>query len=103
MSIRKGDTVLIIAGKDRGKRGLVEKVMKDTNKVVVTELNMVKRHRKPSSRYPSGGIVEMATPIDRSNVMVVDADTDKPVRSNKIQRSTAAPVKPAKIKTTKTK
>lgn len=78
MDIRKGTTVVILAGKDRGKTGTVERVLRDSREVVVTGLNIMKRHMKPSSKYPSGGIVEIAYPIDQSNVKVVDATEEKP-------------------------
>ncbi len=77
MNLRKGDTVVMLAGKDRGKRGSIDRITKDGKKVVIAGLNLVKRHVKPSSKYPSGGIIEMAMPIDRSNIMLVNADTDQ--------------------------
>jgi large subunit ribosomal protein L24 len=82
MLVRKGDTVVILAGKDRGKRGTVDRVMKDAQQVVVGGMNIAKRHMKPSSKYPSGGIVEISTPIHQSNVMVVNPDTDQPGRTS---------------------
>lgn len=78
MDIRKGTTVHILAGKDRGKTGTVEKVLKEKQSVVVTGLNIMKRHMKPSSKFPSGGIMEISFPIHQSNVKVVDAETEKP-------------------------
>lgn len=76
MVIRKGDTVAILAGKDRGKQGTVEKVLRAEHQVVVTGINIMKRHVKPNSKYPSGGIVETAFPIHQSNVALVNEDTD---------------------------
>ncbi len=81
MLVRKGDTVEVLAGKDKGKRGAVERVIIADHKLVVAGINLMKRHMKPSNKYPSGGIVEMAFPIDQSNVMVVNPDNDQPSRS----------------------
>jgi large subunit ribosomal protein L24 len=80
MTIKKGDQVQIIAGKDRGKRGTVERVLPKEQKVVVAGLNIVKRHLKPSKSQPRGGIIEKPAPIHRSNVMPVCPETSKPTR-----------------------
>ena len=65
--IRKGDTVVVTTGKDKGKRGKVLKLEGD--RVVVEKVNMVKRHTKPNQKNPQGGIVEREAPIHISNVM----------------------------------
>ncbi len=78
--ILKGDKVLIIAGKDRGKTGTVERVMPRDNKVVVTGLNMVKKHLKKSAKNPQGGVVDKVQPIHISNVMLLDPSQNKPTR-----------------------
>lgn len=83
MDIRKGTTITIIAGKDKGKQGTVERVLASKKQVVVSGLNLMKRHIKPNSKYPSGGIIEMAYPLDQSNVKVVDADTEKAAKPAK--------------------
>ena len=69
--IKKGDTVQIIAGKDKGQEGKVLSVNPKTGRVVVEGLNMVTKHAKPSQAKPNGGIVEKEAPIDISNVMLV--------------------------------
>ena len=69
--IKKGDTVQIIAGKDKGQEGKVVSVNPKTGRVVVEGLNMVTKHTKPSQANPNGGIVEKEAPIDISNVMLV--------------------------------
>ena len=75
--IRKGDDVIVIAGKDKGKRGSVLRVMQD-GRVVVADVNMVKRHTKPNpNRGVPGGIVEKEMPIDGSNVMLFNPQTNK--------------------------
>jgi large subunit ribosomal protein L24 len=79
-TIKKGDTVQIIAGKERGKRGTIEQVIPSRDRVVVAGLNMVKRHLKPTRTNPRGGIVEKPASLHRSNVMLVCPQTDKPTR-----------------------
>src|SRR5260370_16112127 len=78
--IRKGDTVIVIAGKEKGKRGKVLRVLYKTNRVVIERVMMVKRHTKPSQQNPQGGIVEKEGSIHLSNVMPVDPGSDKPSR-----------------------
>jgi len=78
--VRKGDTVVVIAGKEKGKRGKVLRVLHKTGRVVVERVMMVKRHTKPSQRSPQGGIIEKEGSIHISNVMPVDPGSDKPTR-----------------------
>jgi len=75
--IRKGDEVIVIAGRSRGQRGHVLKVLKE-NRLLVENVNMVKRHQKPDpqSQKP-GGIIEREAPIHGSNVMLYNPATDK--------------------------
>ena len=81
--IKKNDTVMIIAGKERGKTGKVMRVLPDKNKVIVERLNLVKRHSK--SRQPQGpqGIVEKEAPLHLSNVMLLCDKCNRPVRVRK--------------------
>ena len=78
-NIRKGDTVIVIAGKDRGKTGKVVKVMAEDDKIVVERIAVVKRHMKPRGNNP-GGITEKETPIHISNVMLLCPNVHKPTR-----------------------
>lgn len=71
MTIKTGDTVVVIAGKDKGKTGKVSAVYADANKVLVDDVNIVTKHQKPRSQQDKGGIVKKSAPIDASNVMVV--------------------------------
>ena len=82
MNVRKGDTVMVLAGKDRGKRGTVERVERTKRGlgVVVPGLNMAKRHQRPRSRTQSAGILYLPVPIHLSNVQVVCPRCDKPTR-----------------------
>lgn len=78
--IKKGDTVLVIAGKDLGKKGTVEKTIPSSDRVIIEGINLRKRHFKPSSARPKGGIVEVPGSMHRSNVMVVCPHCSKPTR-----------------------
>ena len=80
MDLRKGDKVIVIAGKDQGKTGVIQKVDPKTNRVVVEGVNLLKKHKKPTQNNPEGSIVEIYAPIDASNVMIVDPKTKKPTR-----------------------
>jgi large subunit ribosomal protein L24 len=82
MNVRKGDTVIVLAGKDRGKRGTVERVEKTKRGfgVVVPGINMAKRHQRARSRTQQAGIIDLPVPIHVSNVQVVCPRCDKPTR-----------------------
>lgn len=79
MKIRKGDNVVVITGRDKGKRGSVLRVLPTENRVVVQGVNMVKRHTSPRAGQ-AGGIVEKELPIHASNVALIDPKEDKPTR-----------------------
>ena len=72
MKIKKGDTVQIITGKDKGKTGRIIKVLTDKHRVVVEGLNMVSKHQRPTQENQQGGIVQTEASIHHSNVMLVD-------------------------------
>jgi large subunit ribosomal protein L24 len=80
MKIRKGDSVIIIAGKERGKTGTVEAVFPMVHRAVITGLNRYKKHMKPSVKHPSGGIHEFSRSLHISNIMLLDSETKKPTR-----------------------
>jgi len=73
LKIKKGDTVKLIAGDDKGKSGIIKSVDLKKMRVLVEGVNMVKRHTKPSASKPEGGIIEKEAPIHVSNVMLMDA------------------------------
>jgi len=78
MKLKKGDQVLIIAGKEKGKTGTITKVSPTTNRVVVAGLNMMKKATKPDQQTgEGGGILEKEAPIHASNVMFLDPKTGK--------------------------
>jgi large subunit ribosomal protein L24 len=78
--LQKGDQVVIIAGKDKGKKGKVMRLFKETDRVIVEGVNLVKRHMKPNARMQQGGILEREQPLHASNVMLVDPSTGKGTR-----------------------
>ncbi|CEK34428.1 50S ribosomal protein L24,HPB12,50S ribosomal protein L24,ribosomal protein L24,KOW motif [[Clostridium] sordellii] len=80
MRVKKGDTVVVIAGKDKGKKGAVTKVFTKTNKVLVEGVNVITKHQKPTAVNPQGGIINKEAPIHISNVMPVDPETGKGTR-----------------------
>jgi large subunit ribosomal protein L24 len=80
MNIKKGDTVLIITGKDRGKEGIVSRAMPQESKVIIEGLNIVKKHVRPQGQTRAGGIIDKAMPIHISNVMLKCTECNQPTR-----------------------
>src|SRR2546429_9579546 len=76
--VRRGDTVAVLAGKERGKRGKVLRVMPETGRVLVEHVNMIKRHQRPTQKLRQGGIIEREGFVHLSNVMVVGGKGDRP-------------------------
>ena len=82
MKIRKNDTVVIIAGKDKGKRGKVRRALPDEERVIVEGANMIKRHSRARRATRQAGIIELEAPIHVSNVMLLCNKCGKPTRIN---------------------
>ncbi|MGB8706958.1 MAG: 50S ribosomal protein L24 [Dehalococcoidia bacterium] len=80
MKIRKNDTVLVIAGKDRGKKGKVRKALPKNDKVIVEGANMIKRHSRAKGQARQAGIIELEAPLDVSNVILICNKCNKPAR-----------------------
>ncbi len=80
MKLHVGDKVVVIAGNDKGKEGVIQKVYPKLNRVVVENVNIRKKHRKPTQANPEGSILEIYAPIDASNVALVDPKTKKPTK-----------------------
>lgn len=80
MRLKKGDTVKVITGKDKGKEGKVVKVDREAGRVVVEGVNMLTKHQKPSAKNPQGGIMHIEGAIHASNVMLVDPKTKEITR-----------------------
>jgi len=78
--IRREDTVLVTKGKDRGRTGEVRKVIPKKNRLIVTGVNMVKRHMKPQGQQKPGGIIDREAPIQMSNVALICESCQEPVR-----------------------
>jgi large subunit ribosomal protein L24 len=78
--LKKGDTVIVTTGKDKGKTGKVVAVHPTLNKVTVEGINIVKKHQKPNKAYPQGGIIELTKPIWVSKVAIVEPTSKKPSR-----------------------
>ncbi len=80
MKIKKGDKVIVIAGSDKGKEGIVQRVYPKLEKVVVEGVNFHKKHKKPTQKNPEGSILEIYVQLHVSNVAVVDPKTKKATR-----------------------
>ena len=80
LHIKKGDTVYVNSGEDKGKTGVVLKVLVKENRAVVEGVNMVSKHTKPSAKNPQGGIVKQEAPIHISNLSLVDPKSGEPTR-----------------------
>ncbi|MBI3636303.1 MAG: 50S ribosomal protein L24 [Candidatus Rokubacteria bacterium] len=79
--VRRGDTVAVIAGKERGKRGKVLRILTDKGRVVIEKVNMVKKHQRPTQKVRQGGIIEREGALALSNVLLVCGRCDKPART----------------------
>ncbi len=101
MNIKKGDTVLIITGKDRGKRGTVSRAMPQVNKVIIEGLNMVKKHIKPQGQTRQGGVIDKAMPIQVSNTMLICTECGEPTRVAHDRRPMGVDQKPRSVRVCK--
>ncbi len=81
LHVKKGDTVIVLAGKDKGKKGKILRAMPKEEKVIVDGVNKVSRHRKPKGRQDQGGILVKEAPIHVSNVMLVCPKCGKPTKT----------------------
>lgn len=79
--IKRGDTVVVISGKDRGKRGEVRRMLLKHNRVVVEGVNIVKKHQRARQQGQQSEIIEREAPIHLSNVMLIDPNTNEPTRA----------------------
>jgi large subunit ribosomal protein L24 len=78
--VKKGDTVQIIAGKFKGQKGRILQVNEDTRRVIVENINVIKKTMRPTQKNPKGGFEEREAPIHISNVQLLDSQTSKPTR-----------------------
>ena len=84
LHIKKGDTVYVLAGDDKGKTGRVLSVMAKENRAIVEGINMVSKSTKPSAKHPQGGIIKMEAPIHLSNLNHVDPKSGKTPRPTRV-------------------
>ena len=80
LHIKKGDTVQVISGANKGQQGKVLRVLVSENRAIVEGVNMVSKNMKPNAKYPQGGIIKMEAPIHISNLMLIDPASGKPTR-----------------------
>ena len=83
MKLKKGDNVIIIAGKDKGKKGKIVRVLPEKNKIVVEDVNVLKKSQRPRKSNEKGQIIKIAMPISASNAMIIDPKTGKGTRIGK--------------------
>jgi large subunit ribosomal protein L24 len=80
LHIKKGDTVMVNTGNDKGRKGRVLEVNRATDRAIVEGVNMIKKHTKPNAKSPQGGIIEQEAPVHISNLMLVDPKTGEATR-----------------------
>jgi len=80
MKIKKNDNIIVLAGKDKGKKSKVLRILADENKAIVEGVNIVKRHQRPRKEGQKGEVLEIASPIHISNIALIDPKDHKPVR-----------------------
>jgi len=83
MKLKKGDNVIVIAGKDKGKKGKIVRVLTAENRIVVEGINMMKKHQRPRKSGEKGQVISIASPINASNVMFADPKSGKPTKIGK--------------------
>lgn len=84
LTIKKEDTVMVITGKEKGKKGRVLRVMPDKGRLTVEKINMIKKHMKPNRQFSQGGILDKEGTLELSNVMLVCPRCSKPTRINNL-------------------
>jgi len=101
MNIKKGDTVVILTGKDRTKEGIVSRALPQTGKVIVEGLNIVKKHVKPQGQTRQGGVIEKAMPLNVSNVMLKCTECGEATRVGRERRVVGADQKEHSVRVCK--
>lgn len=80
LHIKKGDTVFVNSGENKGQQGRVLEVIRKSNKAIVEGINLVSKHTKPNAKSPQGGIIKKEAPVHISNLMLIDPSSGKPTR-----------------------
>jgi large subunit ribosomal protein L24 len=83
LHIKKGDTVMLIAGESKGQKGRILEVDRKKERAIVEGVNMVSKHTKPNAKSPQGGIIKKEAPVHISNLMLIDPASGKPTRIGK--------------------
>ena len=96
-NLKKGDNIVVVAGKEKGKRGKVERILADDNRVVVEKINMVKRHVKASQQHPQGGVIEKEAPLQISNVRLYCGKCEAPRRARAKEEGTGKAAKKVRV------
>jgi len=97
MQVRKNDNVMVVTGKEKGKRGRVIAVYPSKNRILVEKLNMIKRHTKPNQQLRQGGILEKESPISAANVRLLCAKCDKPTAVSRQDQGDGARVRVCRL------
>lgn len=84
MSIKKNDTVMVISGKEKGKKGRVLSVLSAEAQLIIEKINVIKKHMKPNKKYTQGGIIEKEAPVNISKVMLICTKCEKPSRISNV-------------------
>jgi len=80
LSVKKNDTVLVIAGREKGKKGRVLSIYPSKGRLLIEKINMIRKHMKPTRKYAQGGIIEKEAPLHISNIMLICPKCNKPTR-----------------------
>jgi large subunit ribosomal protein L24 len=96
LHIKKGDTVYVNAGEDKGKTGRVLQVFVEEQRAIVEGVNMVSKSTKPNAKYPQRGIIKKEAPIHISNLNLVDPKSGKPTRIKRVRNAEGKPVRISK-------
>lgn len=91
--LRKGDEVVVLSGKDKGKRGKIQRVLPRKGAVIVEGINLVKKHAKPTKDNPQGGVIDKAMPLSLSKVMLVCSGCGQPARVGRDRTPDGSPVR----------
>lgn len=78
--LRKGDEVIVLSGKDKGKRGKIQRMLRSKGTVIVEGINLVKKHARPSKNNPQGGVIDKAMPLPAAKLMLICAGCGQPAR-----------------------
>ncbi len=96
LNLKKEDTILVLTGKEKGKKGRVLRIDREKNRVVAEQINIIKKHMKPNRQHTQGGIIDMEAPIHISNVMLICTRCSKPTRIGNVKLESGKKVRVCK-------